>query len=135
MPGARLKPPRLRNGDRGAGMARGWRRAGPVIAAAGAAAAGVALFFLDPANCGLVPQCLFHRITGLDCPLCGGLRAAHALLHGNVGEAFRLNPLFVAAGPVLAVLAVHTPRALHPWTVRVLVGGVLAFWIVRNLRG
>ena len=57
----------------------------------------VALFLFDPAAGGLYPICMFHRLTGLQCPGCGGLRATHQLLHGHVVRAFHLNPFFVAA--------------------------------------
>lgn len=62
------------------------------------------LYFLDPATTAIYPVCYFHRFTGLDCPGCGGLRATHQLLHGHIGQAFRLNALVVLAAPVLAVL-------------------------------
>jgi Protein of unknown function (DUF2752) len=39
------------------------------------------------------PLCVFHEITGQPCPTCGATRAAIALLHGNVGAAWHLNPL------------------------------------------
>ena len=60
------------------------------------------LFFFDPAHNGFYPRCQLFRMTGLQCPGCGGLRALHALLHGNVIVAFRLNPLFVLALPAAA---------------------------------
>ncbi|MBN9620398.1 MAG: DUF2752 domain-containing protein [Actinobacteria bacterium] len=48
-----------------------------------------------------VPLCPFHAVTGLSCPLCGGLRSAYALLHGQLGAAVRDNVLLVAAVPLL----------------------------------
>ncbi len=57
------------------------------------------LYLFDPAVNGFYPRCQLYRVTGLQCPGCGGLRALHALLHGHVVEAFRLNPLFVGALP------------------------------------
>ncbi len=48
-----------------------------------------------------MPICPFKGITGLPCPLCGGTRAAHALLQGDLGRALYLNPLAI---PVVAVL-------------------------------
>jgi hypothetical protein len=59
------------------------------------------LFLFNPARHGFNPTCQFHELTGWDCPGCGGLRAAHFLLHGEIGEAFRLNPLLVLALPVV----------------------------------
>lgn len=65
----------------------------------------VVLFQFDPAQHGFFPRCFFRLVTGWDCPGCGGLRATHQLLHGNVREAFALNPLLVVALPVIALFA------------------------------
>lgn len=67
-------------------------------------AACAVLFFFDPARVRLYPVCYFHLFTGLQCPGCGGLRAAHQLLHGNLAAAFQLNPLVVLGAPVFAAL-------------------------------
>lgn len=65
----------------------------------GACTAGAALIFLfDPASSSFYPSCPLRALTGLLCPFCGGLRAAHALLHGRVLEAAALNPFLFAAG-------------------------------------
>ena len=39
------------------------------------------------------PFCLFHRLTGIPCCGCGGLRAANLLLHGKLAQAVIMNPL------------------------------------------
>jgi hypothetical protein len=66
-------------------------------------AAGAAVYFLlDPTRVMIFPPCLFHELTGLDCPGCGGQRALHQLLHGNVIAAIRLNAMFVLSLPLLA---------------------------------
>ena len=41
------------------------------------------------------PPCLFHKITTVPCPGCGGTRALQALGHADVLEALRLNPMVV----------------------------------------
>jgi hypothetical protein len=66
----------------------------------GGACAAVAalLYFFDPASSSFYPSCPLRALTGLLCPFCGGLRAAHALLHGRVLEAAALNPFLLAAG-------------------------------------
>ena len=82
--------------------------------------------------------------SGLDCPGCGGLRATHQLLHGDIRAAFALNPLFIVVLPIGAFFAVRAlaerltqrkwPRLLSTtamiWIAAV---GVIAFGILRNL--
>ena len=51
-----------------------------------------------------IPLCMFHRLTGIPCPLCGTTRACVSLLHGDVASALRINPLAVVAmvvGPLV----------------------------------
>ncbi len=68
-------------------------------------AAGIAatVFFFNPAAHQFYPVCQFHRLTGLDCPGCGGTRALYALLHGNVSAALRDNALLVGGVFFLAL--------------------------------
>jgi hypothetical protein len=53
--------------------------------------------------------CPFRAATGLPCPTCGLTRAAHAILHGDIGAAFAINPmaavLVLATPPAVALLA------------------------------
>ncbi len=98
-----------------------------------------------PAGMPWFPGCLFHRLTGLDCPGCGMTRATHAALHGRLMEAFRFNPLGMILLPVLlAWLAAMLPawlrgRPIRPSgpvlsrMVRWGLGLILVFWFVRNL--
>ncbi|WP_141850639.1 DUF2752 domain-containing protein [Lapillicoccus jejuensis] len=61
-----------------------------------------------------VDLCPFHRVTGLWCPFCGGLRATAALVRGDLPAALSLN---VVVPPLLLLLAVvglrTTARALR----------------------
>ena len=41
-------------------------------------------FAVDPATFPFMPQCVFHRLTGLQCVGCGSQRMLHALLHGDI---------------------------------------------------
>lgn len=68
---------------------------------------GIAAFvyFFNPAVHHFYPVCQFHRLTGLNCPGCGGTRALYALLHGHFAAALRDNALFVIAIPLLALRA------------------------------
>lgn len=79
------------------------RRALPVGAAmAGGAVLGT-LFLIDPAERTVFFPCPFRLVTGLDCPLCGGLRMAHDVLHGNLIQAADHNGVALLLVPVLVV--------------------------------
>ena len=74
-----------------------------VIALTSIALLGAAiLFWFDPARHAFYPVCLFKKLTGYDCPGCGGLRAMHHLLRGELWHAVELNALAVIALPLLA---------------------------------
>lgn len=104
---------------------------------------GAVLFFFDPARSGFYPVCLFHQLTGWNCPGCGGTRAAYQLLHGHLLRALRDNALFVLALVALGVWGVWwVGRRIRrrPATVRLPAGagwGVLIvialFTVLRNL--
>src|ERR1700691_5225571 len=68
-----------------------------VVLAATMLGSGAVLFFFNPSTHGFYPICLFHRLTGLNCPGCGGTRAAYQLLHGHLLPALRDNALFILA--------------------------------------
>ncbi len=98
----------------------------------------------DPAQHTFYPRCSFKMLTGWDCPGCGGLRAAHQLLHGHVRAAFALNPFWcvvlpIAGWVVMAQWAERTwgRRWAHPFRHRAwvwaLAGATVAFGILRNL--
>jgi hypothetical protein len=79
------------------------RRAIPaLLAALTALTVGAVLFLFNPSQHHFYPLCMFYCTTGLLCPGCGGLRAAHQLLHGHLAAAFRFNALFVSSLPFLA---------------------------------
>jgi hypothetical protein len=102
------------------------------------------LYLRDPAQGGVYPPCPFHALTGLDCPGCGTLRAAHQLTHGHVRAAFGLNPLAVLLIPIVAYVIVSatlvsvrgrglpdlTLRGRAAWIVPIV---VISFWFARNV--
>ncbi|SDG80544.1 Protein of unknown function [Sinosporangium album] len=119
-----------------------------VLAPLGVAAvvSGAALYVraVDPNEPGHYPGCPFLALTGLLCPGCGGLRAVHALGHGDVAAALGLNALVVLLVPVAGFLWVRwfaqawRGRPMRPvapgprWLYGFLAAGVV-FWIVRNM--
>ena len=73
-----------------------------VVLVAAALGSGAVLFFFDPAKHGFYPICLFHSLTGWNCPGCGATRAAYQLLHGHLLRALHNNALFVLTLAALA---------------------------------
>ena len=92
-----------------------------------------ALYWLDPASCAWYPRCPLHMLTGWQCAGCGALRATHALLHGNLLGALRLNPLFVLSLPFMPLLLLRRSVALSLRAALVMVALLLLYTIVRNL--
>ena len=110
-----------------------------VAAAVLAALAGTAwIYAIDPTGSSWFPRCGLHWLTGLHCPGCGCLRAAHALLHGRLTDALAFNSLFVCGVPLAATAWVWNrcrpqplaPRPVWAWWLVVL---LVAFGIVRNV--
>jgi hypothetical protein len=111
------------------------------LALVGGASIAAVLYFFPPEQNAFYPQCVFRSVTGMDCPGCGGLRAAHQLLHGNLAAAWKLNPVAVLLSPLFAYelfIRFGRHRTRPSLLQRPLIGlGVVAlfvaFGIVRNL--
>src|SRR5690349_16070871 len=85
-------------------------------------------YAVDPAQVEWLPPCPFHRLTGLWCPGCGGTRAFHQLLHGNLLMALHLNPLAISLLPLAGYFVVRAGRAtVRPIWIWSLLGVVIAF--------
>jgi hypothetical protein len=125
-------------------------RAAMVIGSCTCAAASAFLYAVDPSRYAVYPQCWFYRTTGLYCAGCGATRALYALLHGRGLEALHDNALFVAALPLIVLLAGSYLReawAKNAWPERQVnprlllpIGGavlllMLLFTLARNLPG
>ena len=88
-----------------------------------------------------LPYCLTHQLFHLYCPLCGGTRAATALLRLDLVSALRYNPLVVAfaLGLVIydAVALVRVfrggdlPRVKINWLAVTL--AVVGYFVLRNI--
>ncbi|MER5405126.1 DUF2752 domain-containing protein [Streptomyces sp. NPDC002769] len=98
---------------------------------------------VDPNQPGHYPVCPLLRFTGVYCPGCGGLRSAHAFVHGDLATALTDNALavvgYVAFAAVWTVWVVRSVRGrplradlgpVHLWSAGVV---VLVFTVVRNL--
>lgn len=102
----------------------------------------VALAVVDPTHG--PPICPFKAVTGLDCPGCGGTRAAHQLFTGHLGAALSYNILAVLAMPLIlwALFASLTAMlggtrwrcvTFSPRWTQVAVVVLVAFWVLRNI--
>lgn len=100
----------------------------------------------DPAESVLFPKCIFHALTGLECPGCGSQRAIYQLLNGHITEALRYNALaviaipYILAGIILHSGIIHSPKAdsakriLYSGTAAyIALAVIVAFWILRNI--
>jgi len=74
--------------------------------------------------------CLFHSLTGLDCPLCGMTRAVLAMAHGRWHEAIRYNALSPLGVAMLATLFWNHPVRGKLWTAGLLAFGTYGVWRV-----
>ena len=92
--------PRAAPSPAGVEPARPW--ATPVAVGAGAVVGTIVLGLGNP-NTTHVPICPLHAITGLDCPLCGSLRAVHSLAHLDLAGALNHNIMFTLAVPFLVI--------------------------------
>lgn len=120
---------------------------GPVLCAAGVAAATLALHVRDPHVTHSWGVCPLYALTGVYCPGCGGLRAVNDLTNGHLGQAASSNLLLVLAIPFVVVLfarwnyAAWTGRETRvvpalPSGVRIgLVVLAVVFTVARNLPG
>ena len=99
----------------------------------------------DPSKEFFFLKCPFKFATGLDCPGCGAQRAFHELLHFNIAEAFRYNPLLISAIPYVGLgiifqrkkIAEKYPRMRRAlfgqYAIRIVLSIILLYFVIRNL--
>ena len=93
-------------------------------------ASAALLLTFDPATTWWFPSCPFHALTGWLCPLCGSLRALHALLLGAPAAALAFNPLTIAG---LAAWLLARERVTSFCFSARGVALVVAFGVLRNV--
>ncbi|MBQ8773774.1 MAG: DUF2752 domain-containing protein [Muribaculaceae bacterium] len=99
-------------------------------------------FYFDPSD-NYFPRCPFLMLTGYQCPGCGTQRAIHALLHGDIANAWHFNAAFMCSLPIIALLAVaELTRKRWPryhmmvnskyavWTIFI---AIVGWWFGRNI--
>lgn len=69
------------------------RRNKMILITIGLVFAGLAAGLLASYGIGL--PCIFHELTGLDCPGCGNTRAAVSILKLDFAASFSYNPMFI----------------------------------------
>ena len=104
---------------------------------------GFIYYALDPSTSDAFPRCSFLSLTGYKCPGCGGQRAVHALLNGDVAGAFRFNALLMIAVPWMGLCQfaesrrTRNPRLyarLNPELLMSLfLALTLSWWLLRNI--
>jgi len=107
-----------------------------------AAGTGLLLYlFIEPKD-GNLPKCLFHQLTGLYCPGCGGQRSLHALLNGNLLSAMSYNLLFILLLPFIIYFIIvflsgkkykQSSFIYNPKFSITVVIIVVSFWVLRNI--
>lgn len=86
------------------------------------------------------PHCPFKWLTGWDCPLCGGLRMTHDLLHGHLAASIYDNVFLLVGLPVLAAFLLvrwrqgRRPLLPIPAVITITVGAI-AWTVLRNVPG
>lgn len=108
------------------------------------AAVAIILFYglNDPSEV-RAPRCFLKAITGYDCPGCGAQRALHALLHGNIAQAWHYNPALFFLVPLAAAYGAgeffglrnrYLDSLLYSRvTLYSLIAALLIWWVARNL--
>lgn len=101
---------------------------------------------VDPHEPGHYPTCPFLSVTGLYCPGCGSLRTLNSLAGGDLVGAAARNPLTLLALPLLLLAYLQwgrrlagrgtwSPTSLPARWIWLLLGALVAFWVLRNLPG
>ena len=138
-------PVRVRENRADPNRSAAWRSplVAPLALAGTALLGALVVRAVDPNVAGHYPVCLSLTLTGTYCPLCGGLRAVHDLMLGNVAGAFRMNPLVVLGLPFLALAwwrwlrraarGARVGARMPTWPAWAIFGVIAAFWVARNV--
>ncbi len=108
----------------------------------GVLAAGTGLVVLMQPQTGGTVLCPLLALTGLYCPMCGGLRTTAALARADVAAAWSVNPMLTVLLPLATVAwavwmvrswrgqsPLRIPDAVYP----VLAVAVVVFGVLRNI--
>ena len=96
-------------------------------------------FVFKPDSLPKIDICLFHAVTGLQCPGCGMTRAFCAISHGQFAYAWRLNPLSFHLYALSALSLIYPffvnviPEKLSRTIVLMTVAALMLFGVLRIL--
>lgn len=120
----------------------GWFRSKPIKAIAIASLVVIyiiiCIFFEDWA-----PKCIWHLVSGYDCPACGAQRALKYLAEGDFRSGFLMNPYLIAMLPYFVLLFIgecggdktaSLKRVVTDYRVVIVLGVIMIGWtIFRNM--
>jgi len=102
-------------------------------------------YYVNPGVSRFPIQCPWRVLTGTLCPACGSQRALHALVHGQLAQAWSYNYFFIISIPyaMLAVLVAWynfgnrldwlKNIVFHPVVLKAYVILFCTWWVARNL--
>ncbi|EUA35181.1 DUF2752 domain-containing protein [Mycobacterium xenopi] len=131
-----MAPSRLPQNARSSG-----RRGLPALLGCGAllTAAVAYIGLVDPHNPhSLFPLCPFKALTGWNCPICGGLRMLHDVLHADLAAAVADNAFLLVGLPMLGTwifLRRRRDPVLPIPAVLTIAAAAIAWTVLRNLSG
>ena len=91
------------------------------------------LYNFDPSAYNFYPKCPLFVLTGFKCPGCGVSRAFYQILHGNIWEALRYNPILAVIIPIgiFYILSSSYRKKIALSEVFLIVTAI--WWALRNL--
>lgn len=92
------------------------------------------IYMVQPGGDNIYPKCPTRYFSGLNCPGCGTLRAAHSLLHLRFKEALKFNFLLVVLSPLLIYgIVVYLVDAFFSKKLPDIFGNKVFLWILAGL--
>ena len=86
-----------------------------------------------------MPRCIFHELSGWQCPGCGTQRALADFARGEILAGWSRNLLLPPAMALVALLIILPPgnrlkeRLNSPAAIYTIMAIVLAWWVLRNV--
>ena len=121
-----MKPPRIPNKNELVSL-------GILFALAAAACTVVLLVPPGSRYADRLPKCMFHKLTGLYCPGCGGTRALSSLLHGDLKTSLHNNLLLIPGGLTLVLLTVKKNFIPNRHAIIAIIAVIVVFTVLRNI--